>query len=60
MTENARQRLYNILERERHEDPIGRIVDWSLIVLIVANVAATAVETVEPLYERHEHAFWVF
>lgn len=60
MPENAKQRLYHILERGRHEDSIGRIVDWSLIVLIVANVAATAAETVEPLYERHEHALWAF
>jgi voltage-gated potassium channel len=60
MTEIAKQRLYHILERGRPEDSISRIIDWTLIVLIVANVGAAIAGTVEPLYERHKDAFWVF
>lgn len=60
MTEIAKQRLYDILERGRPEEPIGRIVDWMLIVLIVANVGAAVAGTVEPLYELHKDAFWIF
>ncbi len=60
MTETAKQRLYHILERGQPEDPLSQVVDWALILLIVANVAAAAAGTVEPLYERHKEAFWAF
>ncbi len=60
MTETAKQRLYHILERGQPEDPLSQVVDWVLILLIVANVAAAAAGTVEPLYERHKEAFWAF
>ena len=42
MNETAKQRLYHILERGRPEDSVSQVVDWMLIVLIVANVAAAA------------------
>lgn len=60
MTETAKQRLYHILERGRPEDSVSQVVDWMLIVLIVANVAAAAAGTIEPLYERYKQAFWAF
>lgn len=60
MEETAKARLYQILERGRPEDSISRVVDWALVLLIVANVVAAAAGTVEPLYERYEQAFWVF
>ena len=60
MTETAKQRLYHILERGQPEDPLSQVVDWALILLIVANVAAAAAGTVKPLYERHQEAFWAF
>ena len=47
MTETAKQRLYHILERGQPEDPLSQVVDWALILLIVANVAAAAAATVE-------------
>jgi voltage-gated potassium channel len=60
MTESAKQRLYHILERGRPDDKVSQFVDWTLVVLIVANVAAAAAATVEPLYDRHKEAFWAF
>ena len=60
MTETAKQRLYHILERGQPEDPLSQVVDWALILLIVGNVVAAAAGTVEPLYERHQEAFWAF
>ena len=60
MTRNFRKRLYQILERGRPGDRISIVVDWALIVLIVANVAAVAAETVAPLHERYAEAFWLF
>ncbi len=52
MTESAKQRLYHILERGRPDDKVSQLVDWTLVVLIVANVVAAAAATVEPWYER--------
>lgn len=60
MTESAKQRLYQILERGRPDDVTSRLIDWALILLIVSNVAAAMVGTIEPFYERHSMAFWVF
>lgn len=60
MTETAKQRLYQILERGRPEDRVSQVVDWTLIVLIVANVAAAAAGTVEALSDRYTEAFWAF
>ena len=60
MTESAKQRLYHILERGRPDDKVSQFVDWTLVVLIVANVAAAAAATVEPLYDRYKQAFWAF
>ena len=60
MMENAKLRLYQILERGRPEDKVSQVVDWALIVLIVANVVAAAAATVEELYARYHDAFWYF
>ncbi len=60
MTESAKQRLYQILEQGRPDDKISQIVDWALVILIVANVTAAAAATVEPLYERYKGPFWLF
>jgi voltage-gated potassium channel len=60
MRETLKQRLYQILERGRPEDRISRVVDWSLIVLIIANVVAAAAATVDSLYARYGDAFWEF
>lgn len=41
----ARQRAFEILEHGRRRDFASRIVDWILVVLILANVAGTIAQT---------------
>ena len=41
----ARQRAFEILEHGRRRDFVSRIVDWILVALILANVAATIAQT---------------
>jgi len=41
-----RRRLFDVLERSRRSDSLGRMVDAFLISLILSNVAATVIETV--------------
>ena len=51
-----RQRVYEILEGVRDDDPVADALDMFLVVLILANVAAFAAETVPSL--QHQHAVW--
>lgn len=60
MATRVKHRLYEILERGRPEDTISWVVDWVLILLIVANVLAAAAASVETLFDRYEGAFWAF
>jgi len=53
-----RQRLYIILESGRHDDWATRIFEWAMAALILANVAAVALETV-PAIAAAWHGFFV-
>lgn len=55
-----RQRLYRILEAGNPDEPIGMVVDRLMVILIVANVAAVTLETVESLHEEYRQAFHLF
>ena len=55
-----KQRLYLLLEGGARTSRGVRIMDGFLTVLIVANVAAVAAETMPWLYERYGDAFIVF
>jgi voltage-gated potassium channel len=60
MTDTTKRRLYHILERGRPDDRVSQIVDWALIALIVANVAAAVAATVEPFFQQYRDAFRIF
>jgi voltage-gated potassium channel len=51
--ESLRQRAFQVLEHGRRRDAASRAVDWVLVVLIVADVAATVLHTVPEIAARH-------
>ncbi|KAA9130977.1 ion transporter [Marinihelvus fidelis] len=57
---SARQRVAELLEAHQPNDPWGRLVDYFLIGLILANVVAIILATVEPLAARYGGFFWSF
>jgi voltage-gated potassium channel len=60
MAESLRSRVYESLESTSIGNRLGRWIDGSLIALILANVAAITLETVDPLVEQHAHFFRLF
>jgi len=48
-----RRRLFDVLERSRRGDALGRTVDIILITLILTNVAATVIETVPTVHAAY-------
>ena len=60
MAQGLKRRVYEVLEVAHPDDRVSRITDRLLIALIVANVLAVVVETVEPIHARYESEFWVF
>ena len=60
MDVTLKRRLYQVLE-DSHPNPwANRAVEWPLMALIVANVAAVALETVESFHARHAAALLAF
>ena len=59
-TTTLRKRVHEVLEQSKHGDHFGRIVDICLIILIVANVIAVIMETVESVYLYFQTSFMVF
>lgn len=55
-----RKRTAELLEQDYGTDRFGRIVNVSLIVLILLNVIAIMLESVTTIYARYERAFWYF
>lgn len=55
-----RARLYRLFEGWDHPGARTSWVDWCLIVLIIANVAAVTMESIAPVYARYETAFDAF
>jgi voltage-gated potassium channel len=60
MNEGFKRRVYEVLEVAHPDDRLSRLVDRSLIMLIVANVAAAIIETVEPIQLRYQAQFRTF
>ena len=60
MTGRLKRRLFEVLEAGLAGDRLSVAVDWLLVALILANVAAVVAETVEPIGTRHRGAFLVF
>ncbi len=55
-----RKRTAALLDQDYGADRLGRIVNVSLIALILLNVAAIILESVSSIYARYERAFWYF
>ncbi|HEY5238898.1 MAG TPA: cyclic nucleotide-gated ion channel [Rhizomicrobium sp.] len=53
----VRQWAYAVLEEGQLEGAFSRTIEALLILLIIANVAAVALETISPIYARY-HAFF--
>lgn len=53
-------RLARILEPGGHDDPLARVVDLSLMALIVLNVVAIVMESVPSIGARHRELFQAF
>ena len=51
-----RRRVYEVVEATRDDDMIANAFDWFMVVMIMANVAAFAAETVPSL--QHKYAAW--
>ena len=60
MAQSLKRRVYRILEAAHPDDRLSRFTDWALIGLIIANVVAVVIETVEPIRARHAATFWTF
>ncbi len=58
--ETLRQRLFQILEHGRRREPVSRVIDWILVLLTVANVAATVAQTVPDITLRHGVSLHIF
>ena len=50
---SIRRRLFLILEAGEAGDRVSRVVDWLLVLLIIANVAAATLSTVQGISERY-------
>lgn len=56
----ARRTVYHMLGGEGHDDRLVKVIDWFLIVMIVLNVIAVVLESMEHLAIAHGPAFHVF
>jgi len=56
----TRRRMYHLLEPEPNDTGVEKVVNFTIMVLILANVAALVVETVQPLYEKYQNYFYSF
>ena len=52
-----RKFVYDKLERTVKSDPIGKVVDVFLVVLITINIVAVVLETVDSIHARYEQVF---
>ncbi len=59
MMRNARRQLYEILEGERADDPMGRVVNTGLVALILLSSVAVILESVSSLAETYGGWFQV-
>ena len=51
--DGLRARVFEILEHGRRREPASRAIDWLLVVLVLANVAATVAHTVPEIASRY-------
>lgn len=53
----ARHFCYNLLHNPDYETPVSRYINYLLIALIISNVTAVLVESIEPVYQAHAFYF---
>ncbi|MCA0998114.1 ion transporter [Alloyangia pacifica] len=58
--ESLRRRAYLLLEHPGTGPKLARVLDFALILLIIANVLAVALETVPRIYAAHHASFRAF
>jgi voltage-gated potassium channel len=54
-----RRRVYELFEPHLG-GPVGRVVDWAILLLIAVNVTAVMLETVDPILDRFSETFHWF
>ncbi|MCA0918776.1 ion transporter [Pseudooceanicola nanhaiensis] len=59
-TATLRQQVYLLLEDPRRGSKLARLIDFSLIALIIANVLAVTLETIPGFYSAHHATFGTF
>jgi voltage-gated potassium channel len=57
---NLRRRTAEILEQEHFNDRTSRIINFFLISMILLNVVAITLESVDSIYRQYETTFWYF
>lgn len=57
---SLRKRTAEILEAKRRNDPLGKAFDWFLVTLIMLNVLAIILATVESFVSQYQNAFIAF
>src|ERR1044072_1868155 len=57
MSCRVQRRLFEILESPKSSDVVGRVANRVLVGLILANIAAAILESVEALYRRYGGVF---
>jgi voltage-gated potassium channel len=57
---NSRKRTAEILEQGHYNDNTSRLVNLFLITMILLNVIAITLESVDSIYQRYHHEFWYF
>ncbi len=60
MSRGYKKRVYDILKLADPEDPATKIVSFFLVTLIILNVIAVILETVESIYRVHKDFFQIF
>jgi voltage-gated potassium channel len=55
--ENLRKKIYTILVSERNTNSTGRLFNFILVALIVVNIAAIILETVQTIYQQYKPYF---
>ena len=58
--ESLRRRAFQVLEHGRRREPASRAIDWILVLLIVANVAAAVAQTVPVIALSHGTSLQIF
>ena len=57
---NTRKRLWQILERGNENDKVSVYTDIFLITLIILNITAVLLETVDSIYSVYKFEFLLF